>query len=123
MALAGGEVNRSRWDPAYKVDSYGARMILSELFAGRLLDFGRFPVLSLLIAIGVLTTIFQIRQLTPRRLLLLACVWLALFFGRQTWGYLLIAVGIPSQFHLHRLEVAFESFAILLAGWGLERTG
>jgi len=33
----------------------------------------------------------------------------------------LITLGIPSQFHLHRLEVAFELFAILLAGWGLER--
>jgi hypothetical protein len=46
MALVGSEVNRSRWDPAYKFDSYGARVILNELFSGRLLDFGRFPVLS-----------------------------------------------------------------------------
>jgi hypothetical protein len=121
MALVSSEVNRSRWDPAYKFDSYGARVILNELFSGRLLDFGRFPVLSLLIAVGALTAIFKIRELTPRRLLLVACVWLALFFGRETWGYLMIAAGIPSQFHLHRLEVAFELFAILLAGWGLER--
>jgi hypothetical protein len=30
-------------------------------------------------------------------------------------------VGIPSQFHLHRLEAAFELFAVLQAAWGLER--
>ena len=38
MALVSSEVNRSRWDPAYKFDSYGARMILNELFSGRLID-------------------------------------------------------------------------------------
>lgn len=60
-------------------------MILNGLFSGRLLEFGRFPVLLLLIAVGALTAIFEIRQLTLRRLLLVV-VWLALFFGRETWG-------------------------------------
>ena len=34
MILGGAEVNRSRWDPAYKFDSYGAQIILTELFSG-----------------------------------------------------------------------------------------
>ena len=34
---------------------------------------------------------------------------------------MLIFAGIPSQFHLHRLQAAFELFAVLLAGWGVER--
>ncbi|MGB6564305.1 MAG: hypothetical protein WBE69_17035 [Candidatus Binataceae bacterium] len=121
MMLAGGEVNRSRWDPAYKFDSYGAPVILRELFSGGLFDFGRAPVLSLMVALGVLTAAFNLRDVLARRLLVLTTIWLGLFFGRETWGHLLGLAGIPSQFHLHRLEAAFELFAILLAAWGLER--
>ena len=52
MMLAGAEVNRSRWDPGYKFDSYGAPVILAEVFSGRMLDFGRAPVLSLMVGLG-----------------------------------------------------------------------
>lgn len=120
MLLAGGEVNRSRWDPAYKFDSYGAPIILGELFSGRLLDFERFPVLSLMVALGALIAAFNLKDSLARRLLALTVVWLALFFGRETWGHLLVLAGIPGLFHLHRLQAAFELFAVLLAAWGLE---
>jgi hypothetical protein len=184
MMLAGGEVNRSRWEPAYKFDSYGASTILREVFSGRLLDFGRLPVLSLMVGLGALLAFFQALRTAlpilssrpdeqgdsrseaaegstrsdsiecgdlpsrlhgsslppagqgdarwgspdsfdfalPTRLLILTLVWLALYFGRDTWGYLLILLGILSQFGLLRLESAFELFAILLAAWGLERS-
>src|SRR5882757_3123750 len=121
MWLAGGEVNRSRWDPAYKFDSYGASIILPELFSGRLLDYGRLPVLSLMVALGTLVAAINFNDKLARRLLCLMAVWLALFFGRETWGYLLLLVGVPSLFHLHRLQAAFELFAVLIAAWGLER--
>ncbi len=121
MLLSSGEVNRSRWDPAYKFDSYGAKIILTELLSGRLLDYGRAPVLSLMAAAGALIAAFNARDSLARRLLVLTGVWLLLYFGRATWGHLIVLAGIPSQFHLHRLEAAFELFAILLAGWGLER--
>jgi hypothetical protein len=121
MMLAGAEVNRSRWEPAYKFDSYGAPIILRELFSGRLFDFERIPVLSLMVALGTLIAAFDLKDWLARRLLVLTAVWLALFFGRETWGHLLMLVGIPSQFHLHRLEPAFELFAVLLAAWGVER--
>ncbi len=121
MVLAGGEVNHSRWDPGYKFDSYGAPIILGELFSGRLLDFDRFPVLSLMVALGTLVAVFNLKDVLARRLLALTAVWLALFFGRETWGHLLVLVGVPSLFHLHRLQGAFELFAMILAAWGLER--
>jgi hypothetical protein len=122
MLLVGSEVNRSRWDPQYKFDSYGAPVILGELFAGRLLDFGRaVPMLSLMVAFGALIAAFNFNDSLARRLVVLTGVWLVMFFGRETWGHLLLLVGIPSQFHLHRLQGAFELFAVLLAGWGLER--
>lgn len=121
MMLAGADINRSRWEAAYKFDSYGAPMILSELFSGRLLDFGRLPLLSLMVALGALLAAFKIRDSLARRLLVLAGFWLALFFGRETWGHLLVLVGASADLPVHRLQAAFELFAILLAGWGLER--
>ena len=121
MMMVSGEVNRSRWEPSYKFDSYGAAFILRQLVSGNLLDFGRAPVLTLMAALGALIAVFKINDSLARRLLVLVLVWLALFFGRETWGYLLYFAGIPSQFHVHRLEAAFELFVVLIAGWGLER--
>src|SRR5260370_1761963 len=107
MWLGGGEVNRSRWDTAYKFDSYGASIILSELFSGRLLDYERLPVLSLMVALGTLVAAINYKDNLARRLLCLAAVWLALFFGRETWGHLLLLVGVAGLFQLHRLQAAF----------------
>ena len=121
MMLVGSEVNRSRWDAAYKFDSYGAPFILNQLFSGQLLDFGRLPILTSMAVLGSLVAAFKFGDSLARRLLTLTAVWLALFFGRETWGHLLILAGIPNQFHLHRLEAAFELFAVLLAAWGLEQ--
>jgi uncharacterized membrane protein len=121
MMLVSGDINRSRWEAAYKLDSYGAPAILSELFSGRLLDFGRLPVLTLIVAFGAALAAFKIRESLARRLLVLMVVWLALFFGRETWGHLLPLAGVPADLPLHRLEAAFELFAILIAGWALEQ--
>jgi uncharacterized membrane protein len=121
MMLVSGDINRSRWEAAYKLDSYGAPTILSELFSGRLLDFGRLPVLTLIVALGAALAAFKIKDSLARRLLVLTAVWLALFFGRETWGHLLPLAGAPADLPLHRLEAAFELFAILIAGWALER--
>src|SRR4029077_17022834 len=54
LALARAVVNHSRWEDPLKWDSYGAPFILRELLSGRLLDFGRAPLLSLLAAMGAL---------------------------------------------------------------------
>jgi hypothetical protein len=121
MMLVSGDINRSRWEVAYKFDSYGAPVILSELFSGRLLDFGRLPMLSLMVALGALIAAFNYKDALARRLLALMSLSLALYFGRETWGHLLVLVGVPGGFPLHRLEAAFELFAILLAAWGFER--
>ena len=122
MMLVGGDINRSRWEAAYKFDSYGAPVILRELVSGRLFDFGRLPILTLMIGLGAALATFKIRDSLARRLLVLTAVWLGLFFGRATWGHLMLLAGIPVDLPLHRLEAAFELFAILLAAWGLERT-
>jgi hypothetical protein len=121
MMLVSGDINRSRWEAAYKFDSYGAPLILSELFSGRLFDFGRLPVLSLMVALGTLIAAFNFKDAVARRLLVLTGFWLVLYFGRETWGHLLVLAGVPGGFPLHRLEAAFELFAMLLTAWGFER--
>ncbi len=45
-------INRSRWEPAWKWDSFGAREVAGKLLTGELLDFGRWPSLSLLALAG-----------------------------------------------------------------------
>ena len=114
-----GTVNHSRWEPPQKWDSYGAPYILHELFTGRLLDFGRFPVLSLLLVAGVAGVALRRRDPLAQRLLGLCGVWLGLFFGRETWGRLVALAGVPADLHMHRLQAVFELSAVLLAAYGV----
>jgi hypothetical protein len=112
-------VNHSRWEDPRKWDSYGARFILTELLAGRLLDFGRWPSLSLLVALGTVAAIVRVRHDTrAQRLLGLCGCWLVLFFGRETWGSLMLLAGVPADLHLHRLQAVFELSAVLLGAFG-----
>jgi 6-pyruvoyl-tetrahydropterin synthase related domain len=119
LVLSGGEVNHSRWEDAYKWDSFGAPFLLERLASGHLLDAGRAPILTVFLAVGVVIAIARSEEALPRRLLALVAVWLALFFGRETWGHLLLTLGIPADFHLHRLQAAFELSAVMLAAWGI----
>ncbi len=121
--LVGDEINHSRLEAAYKWDSFGAERILSELVTGRLLDHGRVPVLTALLALGTAVAAVDLRNPVARRLLALTAVWLALYFGRPTWGEWLRLVAVPRDLHLHRLQAAFEWCACLLGGWGVVRIG
>ena len=114
-------VNHSRWEATTKWDSYGARFVLRELLSGRLLDFARLPVLSVLVAIGAVGAALGYRDERAKRLLALCGLSLALFFGRETWGRLVVFAGVPADLHMHRLEAVFEVSAVLLAAFGLVR--
>jgi hypothetical protein len=121
LALRLGIVNHSRWEDAQKWDSYGARFILGALFSGSLLDSGRGPWLTALVALGLAGALLARREIVARRLLALTAAWLALFWGRPTWGGLLVAAGVPADLPLHRLHAAFELSALLLTAFGLAR--
>ncbi len=142
-------INRSRWEPAWKWDSFGAREVVARLVSGELLDFGRLPVLSLLALAGAAvaaagwlsrrtpeaaedTVRTRLRQLVARLpdageagaltyLLWGAALWLLLFCGRPTWGVLLTLLGAGETFQLHRLIGGAHLFLILLGGVGLGR--
>lgn len=112
-------VNHSRWEDASKWDSYGAPFILRELLSGRLLDSGRLPWLSVLLGLGALGAVLSRSDARARRMLALCGLWLILFFGRATWGHLMILAGVPADLHLHRLQAVFELSAILLGAYGI----
>ena len=116
-------IGRSRWEPSWKWDSYGAPTVLRWLFNGSLLDADHFPTLSLLALGGAGFLVWQTyrrREITPTHLFVLsgAILWLLLFFGRPFWGNLLILFAIPPDFHLHRLIGAVQLFLVLLAAIG-----
>jgi hypothetical protein len=100
-----------------KYNSFGAGKILIWLFSGDLFDHGRPPVLSLLVAAGVLCAV-----ITRARLALLAlglfALWLVLYFGRPTLGILIDLLPLHDSLFLHRLVGAVDIFAILLMGIG-----
>ena len=122
LLVAAGEVNHSRWEDAHKWDSHGAPQLVREIASGKLFDSGRAPVLTIALAIGLAATVAAARrEALARRLAVLVAVWLLLFFGRATWGHLLLLAGVPRDLHLHRLQAAFELFTVLAAAFGLER--
>ena len=121
MLLASGEANRCRWDDVWKFDSWGAHNILTTLASGHFLDDGRIPVMTTLLALASLLALYRWKRPTPRRLLVLTAVWFAIFFGRTTWGYFMLALGLPRAFHVSRFESVFELFAVLLTAWALAK--
>jgi hypothetical protein len=126
-------INHSRWEEAWKWDSFGATRVLTWLVRGELLDYGRLPVLSLFALIGLVVAGSRFRKLHPRKSLAVpiettpadeahrflvsgAVFWILMFFGRPTWGVLLSFLGASPDLHLHRLVGGFHLFTILLVG-------
>ena len=113
------ELNRSVAEPLFKYDSYGHGRVLKMLVTGQLLDAGRWPVLTVLLAVGI---VVAARRRAPwdRALLALLATWLLLFFGRPTWGAALDWIPGAWSLHFHRLIVGVHLAAIPLIGIGLD---
>jgi hypothetical protein len=103
-------------DPA-KYDSYGAGPILSWLLSGELLDHGRLPVLTLLLATGAVAAALT-RARSPLLALTLFTLWLVLYFGRPTLGPLIDLLPMSDGLFLHRFVGGVDIFAIVLMGFG-----
>ena len=117
-------INRARFEPAEKFDSYGAGKVLGWLFSGALMDNDRLPALTLLCVTGLGLLAWRwrkTRKLMQGELFVLAgfAFWLLIFFGRSTWGILLLLLGIGSDFHLHRLIAAVQIFLLALGAVAL----
>jgi len=125
-------MNRSVWEKQDKYDSYGHEEILKKFMGrdpatgrikGALLDepmfANRFPVLTLLLGLGLVVSLFCWRRPGHRSMVLLFVCWLLLYFGRPTWGRLLDLLPLSADLHFHRLIAPVHLAGAGLAGVGI----
>ena len=101
----------------YKYDSFGAPEILSWLVGGQLFDVGRLPVLTFLLGLGILAAIVA-RRRAAVLVLVLFVVWLVLYFGRPTVGFIVDLLPLSDSLLLHRFIGSVDLAAIILMGVG-----
>jgi Gpi18-like mannosyltransferase len=101
-------------------DSYGAQKILGWLFTGQIFDAHRFPIITVLVFVGVLVCLARARtDLRARALLGAFTLSLLLFFGRRTWGSLIDLLPGFRDVQIHRFIMGVHLAGILLGGVGL----
>lgn len=103
----------------YFYDSFGARRVLGWLTTGRIFDEGRLPVVSLVVAVGVIVAAHRFRRDEPSRAILgVGLLSLLLFFGRPTLGPALGVLPGGSDLFLRRYVFGVHLAGVLLAGIG-----
>jgi hypothetical protein len=106
------------------LNSYGAPQALGWLFTGQLFDYGRFPIVSLLVAVGTVVCICRFRSDRRARALLgLMAMSILLFCGRQPFGFILNLLPGNGDLYLSRYMMGIQLAGDLLAGIGLVWVG
>jgi hypothetical protein len=106
------------------LNSWGAPQVLGWLFTGQIFDSGRFPIVSLLVALGAVVCIVRFRRDARARALLgLMALSLVLFSGRPTFGLILNLLPGNSDLYLHRYIMGVQLSGVMLAGVGLAWAG
>jgi hypothetical protein len=101
----------------WKYDSFGAEQVLRWLLSGDLLDHGRLPVLTALLAVGIVAALVARTRLAWTALAGFG-VWLVLYFGRPTLGSLADLFPFSDGLLFHRFVGGVDLFAIILMGIG-----
>ncbi len=105
-------------------NGYGARRVLSWMVSGQLLDAGRLPVLTLLAAVGLVTSMVRFRRDERVRVLLLLVVMsLLLSFGRTTFGSLVDILPGSTDIFMRRFMSGIQLAGLYLAGLGVTVVG
>lgn len=103
----------------WKSNSFGAKVILGRLVNGEMLDSQRLPVLTVLMALGIVAAVTARKG--PARLVLgIFTAMLLLSFGRVTWGRILDFLPMGGELHFARFIGATHLMAIPLVGLGAE---
>jgi hypothetical protein len=105
-------------------DSFGARQILSWGVSGELFDRGRFPVISILVAIGLLRCLWRWRRDERARAIVgVGLLSLLLFFGRSTLGDVLRLLPGSGDLFLRRYVFGVHLAGLYLAGFAMAWLG
>jgi hypothetical protein len=105
-------------------NGYGARQVLSWLFSGQLYDAGRWPVVTVLVGIGIAACILRWRtSVAGRALVSIWVVTLLMTFGRTTFGSLYDILPGSSDIFIRRFQMGVHLSGILLAGIGIVAVG
>jgi hypothetical protein len=100
-------------------NGYGARRILSWLVTGRVYDAGHFPIITLLVAIGIAVVIARWRKCAlGRAIVLLWILCLLLTFGRTTFGGLVDIIPGSTDIFFRRFLMGAQLAGLFLAGIG-----
>lgn len=100
-------------------NSYGARQVLAWLVNGNLFDRGRLPVITILVAVGLVASLARLRtDSRARAVVALFVLSLLLFFGRTTFGALFDLLPGSKDLFLRRFMMGVQLAGLLLAGIG-----
>jgi hypothetical protein len=103
------------------VDSYGARKVLGWLVTGRLLDKDHPPVLTVLLAAGILLALWRARrEAQPRAFLALFAMSLVLFCGRHSFGPVIDRIPGMDELLLHRFISGVQFAGMVLAAFAVD---
>jgi hypothetical protein len=124
-------IDQSHWAARNQVlggtgleNGYGARQMLSWLFSGQLYDAGRWPVVTLLVGVGIVVSLWRWRtSLAGRALVVIWALALVMSFGRTTFGPLYDIVPGSSDIFIRRFQMGVHLSGILLAGIGVAFLG
>ena len=106
------------------LNSSGAPQALEWLFTGQLFDSGRFPIISLLVAVGVVVCACHFRRdVRARALLGLMAMSFVLFSGRPTFGFVINLLPGNADLFLSRYMMGMQLAGDMLAGVGLVWAG
>jgi hypothetical protein len=101
------------------IRSYGPSKVLPWLFRGEVFDYGRAPVVSLCVLVGVLACAWQARKNEWARLSLgIMILSLCLWSGRRVVGPVLDRLPGGAHLFLHRYIIGVHFAGLLLAGVG-----
>ena len=100
-------------------DSYGAVKVLGWLVTGQLYDNGRFPIITILLGVGLCVCLSRLFK--DERARAVVGIWvlsLLLFFGRPTLGALLKLLPGSDDVFFHRYIIGVHLAGIIVAGAG-----
>jgi len=115
---------RSVFEPIEKFNSYGYKEIITRFISGELLDFGRFPIMTILCIAGLLFAFYKSLERRNGIYRFAFCgffIWFFLYFGRATWGRLIdLLLPMSKVIHMERFVNGLHFFVIAAVGMGVE---